>query len=212
MPQKKNKTSVFLSVDFDFWNYCPNNFYQDISFLIQLGKKYKIPITAVTNHQQMLRYIDKDKARVLINLDTHNDIITKDSNIFDCGSWVSYVKWRKDGTYLWIHAGPVCEGDVSAFRGGNFYDFRDPLRIDYTHTDWKLLKRIPASLYRLKMSSILKRYLSQISFISFCVSPAYTEMDLQKLGKALLKTKDIPILRGRKDEDNYGVEREVPNV
>lgn len=202
---------IFLSIDFDFWNYDQDLFIDHVRYFIKYAEKKRIDVTAVTNHQQMLRYVDASDARILFNLDTHSDLVTKKVSIFDCGSWVSYVKWRRLGTYIWMHAGSLNDGDCSSFRGGDFFGHHDK-KIDYTETDWRQLKRISVQneLNQMSISRRLCGAMPYVSAISFCTSPGYTNHSLFKLGKNLLQFYNIPILRGRLDEKFYGIDEKYP--
>lgn len=102
----KDQTPTYLSVDIDF--FAPPYYASDeevltfLDLLRDVAAKKNVPIHAMMNHNQMLKYVDCSSARRLINLDAHSDLADKDVDERNIGTWISYVKWRKEGEYFWL--------------------------------------------------------------------------------------------------------------
>jgi len=107
---------MILSLDLDYFNPFIQTLEQEeklraslISLFLSARKK-GIPVTAYTNHHQILPLVNQCKTRTLINYDSHSDLmmeryVWEDGNDgLNCGTWVSFVKWRNEGEYRWVHA------------------------------------------------------------------------------------------------------------
>jgi hypothetical protein len=176
--------STFLSLDMDFFNYNTRtdkviNFLDSI---LDLG----VPITAVMNHQQMLPIVNASKARLLLNIDAHSDL-TEDPYLLDCGSWVSYVSWASRGTYHWWDCSHS-EGDCSGFNPIFMYR-----TIRHNTTYWNNLQHTNSNT-----APNLSRF--KITEVAICMSPEYSDQDLQILFKQWVKKNNIPYIKGRRDE------------
>lgn len=156
---------TYLSVDLDFWNNLkPKQLEADLRRIISHAQKENIPINAVMNHQQMLPLVNNSGATRLLNIDTHSDLASFDVQSFNCGTWVSYVKWRKRGAYAWYHRLSVSSGECSA------YPIFNQIGVNHKYVDWKFVfrqrvKRLP------KIDSLFKKCVG----VCLCMSPAYSD-------------------------------------
>jgi hypothetical protein len=205
---------TYLSVDIDYWNDDRESqlaasdteytrVYKWLSKLFTLAKRKGIPVKAVMNHQQLTDYVDQSKARHLLNVDTHSDLADATCTDFSCGSWVSYVRWRHQGIYTWLHALDIidgeCNGQAPIFEGGTKPSF----------TDWKEINRRKVTHAKLpKPETILK----DVVEIGFVLSPAYADEWLQPIFYQLVAEYHIPYTKGRYDEDEYVVRRKPPGL
>jgi hypothetical protein len=174
---------TYLSVDIDFW-FNPIEAREQLILLMRhLGKR---PITAVMNHQQMLPAVNNSGATTLINIDEHSDICERDVDCLNCGTWVSYVKWRQYGEYIWIRPDAGFQNACSA----------DPY-IWNKDTDWKsaLSYHIP----RRKLNIV--SYLHNCVGVGLCMSPAYTTTDMTEVFREIVGKYNIPYKKGRLNEE-----------
>lgn len=194
--------SHFLSVDIDFWVGSKNVSIEpslDV-FLAQLtsaAQKQHIPITAVDSHQQMLPLVNASTARTLINIDAHSDLTDDKIDFLQCGTWVSFVKWRKEGQYCWI-TNPCmknegdCNGDAPIFC---------PRSIRSDLSDWKQLSRNVR-----KNLPPIEQLIANCTEISVCKSPRYAEQAEKSIFDNWLKYYQIKYLpyRGPKKSVLFG--------
>jgi len=191
--------SHFLSVDIDYWNLVDNGLDYADAFLDRLAytaKLQDIPLSAVMNHQQMLPHVSASSARTLINIDTHSDLAPKGAEVLDCGSWVAYVPWRRQGTYHWIHASELRDGDCSlaVYSTPMFRNTGRPA----ASSDWRSIRhRTTSSL------PAVSRLLKDCSGICVCSSPDYADGDLYEYFTQWRREYNLPYKHGRKNED-YG--------
>ena len=191
---------TFLSIDIDFWNDLkPERLEADLRFIIERAKKKNLPINAVMNHQQMTPLVNESGALRLLNIDTHSDLASFDVRSFNCGTWVSYVKWRKKGTYAWYHRLSVSHGECSVYpifrRDGVNHKF-----VDWKSVDRQQVKRLP------KLNFLFNECVG----VCLCMSPAYSDWQFRDVFRNLVKEYGIPYKRGREDEDYYCVSRRPP--
>lgn len=185
----------FVSLDIDFFN--PLNHTSLRPYLDQLTalcRARRIPLSAVMNHQQMLGLVNESPADRLVNLDTHSDLGDTSADMLTCGSWVAYVKWRKQGSYQWLHAGHAsageCNGEFPIFgaNGRGHYDLTD-----WAHVSHRRLLRPP------KVEVLLKQAVA----VAVCSSPMYSYDGLEDHFVAWRKQHGVPYRKGRRDE-TYG--------
>jgi hypothetical protein len=192
------KNTIYLSIDIDFWEEKEaatrtlNRIFSRVP-----PKATKI---AVMNHQQMCKYVDSSKATTLINVDQHSDVCTATINRFECGSWVSYVKWRKEGKYLWVR-NSTSTSDGSC----NGYGFGAATGWKYG-SDWKELE----SFYKAQSFNVdgLCDF-SKIVGVGLCLSPAYNAdrkwhstkyIWAEPLFRELVKKYKFPNIKGQRRE------------
>ncbi len=182
----------------DFWT----NVVQAEKCLVKLlDRRGRIPIISVMNHQQLLPYVDKSRARTLINVDFHSDLHEANTQEFHCGSWVSFVKWRKQGTYLWIRRSE--DPTQGSCNYSHILGFGPKWN---SNTDWLHTRTIWRSL-----RPDLCKFLPRCVGIGLCRSPAYAEEPLQDLFYKLLKRYKIPFITGDLTE-NQVEQRRPPLV
>lgn len=177
---------TYLSIDIDYWNndYWEGNYLNNVEYKLHslLQRAQDIPVIAVMNHQQLLQPINNSGAERLINIDEHSDITDADIDNLECGTWVSYVKWRMTGHYIWIRPDRTteygsCNGDVKNWNQG---------------TDWYKTE----SKYISNKNIKLARYLNDCVGIGICMSPHYSIYELIGIFKRIVKQYDIPYTKG----------------
>jgi hypothetical protein len=176
--------NTFLSIDVDFW-VDANTLRHQLHLL--MGRKNKdIPIIAVMNHQQMLRAVNESNARRLINIDEHSDLAECTVEELNCGTWVSYVKWRLEGTYIWIR------------NSGDFHSRCNSVRFDSWDegSDWKKLE----SRYLKENNLKLTTYLPDCVGIGLCISPAFARADIADVFTEIVAEYGIPYRKGIRNE------------
>ncbi len=184
---------TFVSIDIDFWN--PLNHTSLRPYLDQLaalcrGRHY-IPIRAVTNHQQMLPLVNESGATRLVNLDTHSDLTDPHgTEELSCGTWVAFVKQRRQAEYHWIHASPVSDGECN----GDWPIFR-PRGVNHDLTDWGLVTH-----EKVRRAPNLETLLCDASMVCVCSSPSYAYDGLLDQFDAWRREHDIPYRKGRLNE------------
>lgn len=186
----------YLSIDIDFWNY--TDLYQannEINKLIYELLNRKVDIFACTNHQQMLQHVDDSDADLLINLDTHSDLADFTNVNFNCGTWASFVQWRRHGKYLWLHRSSTAEGEcniyedraeklTAMFQYGTRSDLTDWEAINHrtiTYIPWKLL-------------------LNNTVAAGFCLSPSYCTYPLEEIFFNIVSKYHLNYVKGERNE------------
>lgn len=194
---------TLLSVDIDFWNYRNNpekSLKRYLSRLSHLSKERCVPIHAITNHQQILKWVNKSSARKIINIDTHSDLAWACVDRLNCGTWVNYVAWREEGSYHWVrncsaYSGD-CTGTIEIFKDGS-KPLRYPARIgsaykDLKPWDWKNISHSYGRLPKLENLDLTE--------IIVCESPSYSYRNLISIFHEWRKQNKIPYLKGRRNE------------
>jgi hypothetical protein len=131
----------------------------------------------------MLSEVNNSEARRLINIDAHSDLAGCDINFLCCGSWVSFVNWRRRGKYVWIRRREdpwfgSCNGNQE--------------RSWYFDTDWKSTN----SRYIAEKNLRLTDYLNDCVGIGVCMSPAYAQQDAIKVFREFVNKHSIPYRKG----------------
>jgi hypothetical protein len=134
--------NTFLSVDLDYWTSFPDD-KAAVRFFKQVRASGK-PVLLVRSHEEMLPVVNASGCCRLINMDEHSDVAGnrtcfKPKGLFEKvelgdGTWVDHVKWRRQGTYIWVTRG---YGYCDSYGSG------DGLFTTNYHgkaTDWKELK------------------------------------------------------------------------
>ncbi len=184
----------YLSIDIDFWNDL-NAAERSLSRL--LLRRGDIPILAVMNHQQLLTHVNRSGANLLINVDEHSDLVDTTVKIFECGSWISYVEWRKDGEYLWVRNK----------RSASYGSCNQLCNHWNEDSDWGSTK----SVFR-KQAVDLCPYLQDCVGIGLCLSPSFCVKGAEDLFKMLIKAFYIPYKKGQSNEWNNRRYRRPPDV
>lgn len=186
---------TYLSIDMDYWNGCtPAYTFKSLFNLLERLQNKGIPMMACMNHQQMLHHVNNSNARKLINLDTHSDLAQPAIDRLNCGTWVSYIKWRHQGEYIWCHRDSISAGDCS--RWGSKYGriFPNNGMINKISSDWQKIQRIKMHLPNYK-------YLTNHTVAAGLVlSPEYVEDELECVFYDAIKKFNLNYLKGRRDE------------
>ena len=168
----------------DFWRKAdPAD--QSLTTLLYQNSIYRnVPVTAVVSHQEMLSSVDDSGADCLINVDEHDDLINLKQDLTD-GNWISYVKWRQGGTYIW-----VCSyEEVQNF---NTHEWRKPHR--RLNKEWYHGSQWANNQYLYGRQSIdLCQYLVDLVGIGIALSPGYAPPDVQEVMQRLMAKYEIPI-------------------
>lgn len=204
----------YLSIDMDYFNPCfitepskdypyvHSDFYpyvvenkvemdveEELRRLLCRAINRGIPVLAVMNHQQLLADVNASNATTLINLDTHADLHWEYTNVLDCGSWVSFVTWRHQGTYSWVRMQQSIEdGNCNGKLKWN------------GDTDWKKTK---ATLHTTSIKSFLRR---DCVGIGLCLSPHYVKPSGLRIFREMVSEFKIPYKKGRIKEELVGRE------
>jgi len=157
--------SIYLSVDLDF--FCGERTFKLFNEIFGEVVDNKRPTRIVTSHETMLRYVNKSKARDLLNVDYHSDLATMPNTLgetldFNCGTWVSFVKWRGEGSYKWMH--PFYDKEKALLNGR--CDPDEKVFTNMSLTNWKDVKMV--GLKRIQIPW------ERVSDIGICISPDYT--------------------------------------
>jgi hypothetical protein len=145
-------------------------------------------MVAVMNHQQLVPYVNDSGANRLVNIDEHSDLADAEVKGLNCGTWVSYVRWRKKGEYLWIRNNRSTSlGHCNWGRGSNNWD---------AGTDWKKTgTRYPGK--RLGMLPLLRGCVG----VGLCMSPEWSTEPMIVLFRELVDEFGIPYKKGRMNEN-----------
>lgn len=151
---------TFLSVDLDYWTQESDD-KEAIVFFEELQKEKK-PTFLVQSHEEMLPAINASGCLRLVNMDAHSDLAERrhfgppnasynrpgafrEVDLRD-GTWVSCVKWRRRGEYLWVtRDGISCElyHDPFSNTHGKITDWRWIGEVDdYFTIPWKDVKLV----------------------------------------------------------------------
>lgn len=176
--------STFLSIDVDFWADAETLRHQ--LHLLMDRKSKKIPIIAVMNHQQMLQAVNESNARRLINIDEHSDLAECTVEELNCGTWISYVKWRREGTYIWIR------------NSASFHSRCNGNRLKYWDecSDWRSLDSRYIKEHNLKLTN----YLRDCVGIGLCMSPAFATKDVADVFTEIVDEYGISYRKGIRHE------------
>lgn len=188
----------YLSIDMDFWNDLSKDVVEsDIDKILCVAKKRNIPMIAVMNHHQLTNIVSSSNARLLLNIDRHSDLCDTTIDTFECGSWVSYVKWRKEGKYVWMHSNHRIYGECN---GGNPIFLDNSIR--WSLSDWKHLSRknvdsIPS------VNSLLFNCVG----VGLVLSPEFVDFEFEPIFKKMVKKYNIPYVKGRRNESEFQAHR-----
>lgn len=188
------KVKTYLSVDVDFFNGRSDEILEEyLKNLLKYSKDNDVPLVAVTNHQQLLGFVNKSEARKLVNIDEHSDLTDNSYHVLECGTWVSFVKWRKEGVYRWIYSGSYpsrgdCNGDYTIFHSERI--------IDRGASDWKELG-VKTMEGKIPTFSNIN---GDVVDIGVCLSPSYACNPLHDVFYDWVEDNDILLIEGPKSE------------
>jgi hypothetical protein len=203
---------TYLSIDIDYWNSDRGSIlgyrsteetrvYRWLTKVFNLARYKGIPIKAVMNHQQLLDHVDGSKAQHLLNIDTHSDLADATTDVFNCGTWVSFVRWRQQGIYTWMHALGIEDGECNA-EAPIFEEGTKP-----SFTDWGEINRRKVSHAKLPGAPAILKGVTEIGFV---LSPAYADDHLQPIFYQLVAEHNLPYTKGRYDEDSFEIRSRRP--
>lgn len=181
----------FLSIDTDYWT-SPNKAYIALNSLFGYLQNHPTPTIAVMNHQQLLGYVNDSKSDLLINVDTHADIAAEDQFLteLNCGTWLSFVKWRKQADYLWVRSGYIWQGNCNGVAGE---------RWNRGH-GWNSAKtkKMPENL---DLVDLVKDY--ELTGVGLVLSPDYiVDGELEEVFRYVISRYNLLYRKGRRNE-NY---------
>ena len=148
----------------------------------------KVPVIAVMNHQQMLSSVNDSGASRLINIDEHSDLADRNVDRLECGTWISYVNWRRQGTYIWIRPKIHYYGSCNGNDWGLWNQGTDGDRSESRYIDSKNLR--------------VTTYLYDCVGVGLCMSPAYAIADVANVFRDIVKKYGIPYREGLMHEKN----------
>lgn len=142
----------YLSIDLDYWQKEKN----DVACRVFFEKVFrlKLPILVVDSHERLLWHVNKSRADILYNVDYHSDFVGYKNKAEEekdrkrkpkDGTWINYVKWRRNGEVHWMYPEAKCYGScqMSAQRGSGacwVEPSENPFRKS-TRFDWKSARR-----------------------------------------------------------------------
>ena len=196
---------IYLSIDIDFWRK-PDVARESLNKIFSRLPR-DVSKIAVMNHQQMEWFVSQSDARTLVNIDTHSDITHTNINDFNCGTWVSYVLWRKEGSYIWYRSNPSTEAGncntrlCAAWNSG---------------ADWKVTQSAHRA-QKFDFSTDLN--LSNVVGVGLCLSPTFNGDDcygvpcegetMEAVFRDIVKKYKLPYLKGWRFE-HFGAYRRPP--
>lgn len=185
---------TYLSVDIDFWNdwRTDTQVHELLRNLCMAVRKSCIPMRAMMNHQQMLKFVNASHARRLVNIDMHSDLGDRSTSKLNCGTWVSYVKWRHDGIYQWIHKHSAEKGECNQYPPIFTERSTYGLLSDWGYVGQQKVKRTP-SVERLMKLDIVD--------FGLVMSPAYANYEFIPVFREIVKEFRIPYIKGRWHEN-----------
>lgn len=199
------KRQTFLSIDVDYWSLGhrnPSISLDDFLRKITIGARSKgIPISAVMNHNQMLRKVCMSPARRLYNIDTHSDLASSNVSNYNCGTWISYITWRREGEYIW-HCPPHQKSFGDCNGGENIFTDK---RVKKHLSDWGNVDRVASSVIA-PVDELLKDCVE----ICVCMSPCYSDgVDIESFRRWKNSFK-IPYQKGTLNERYWEIEGRKP--
>jgi len=196
---------TYVSIDLDFFNgMSPDVVESTLDNFFASALRRRVPMVAVMNHQQLTRFVDESCAKKLINIDMHADIVDSDVQEFNCGTWISFVRWRHRGHYHWVHRHSVGDGECS-WADPIFMGLHNQPRTRGHITDWKRVSR--RKVVGFPYSRTL---LSNCVSVGFVLSPYYVDAELEPVFRTLVKRYQMRYIRGIRNEDFHSVSRTPP--
>lgn len=175
----------YLSIDADYWTDA-DRAHDQLTAVVKQARRRNLPLVSVMNHQQLLPFVNTAPATKLINVDEHSDLCDCAIRRLECGSWVAYVRWRRDGEYLWIrrHRSTVngsCNGHLYWNDGNDWGEARSKFH--------------PS----LDVASLVNR---DCVGVGLCMSPAYANKPVQRAFDSVIRELQVPWVKGRRRESH----------
>jgi hypothetical protein len=185
-----------------FNNFNKGDVIKSINSIVEFAEDNSIPLLSVMNHHQLLKDVNRkmndiDGYKCLLNLDAHSDIAASDIDELNCGTWVSYVKWRGAGEYIWIRSD--YDEFVGACNGGDLW---------YYGSDWYKLSSTWGANINIVNSVLTKNVVA----IGLCMSPGYSTYENISIFKDVVKKYKIPYKKGRRIEHGFGTKAKPPKI
>lgn len=171
--------STYLSIDIDYWTN-PDRMVSAVTSVAGIAKSQRIPLVAVMNHQQLLPHVNAAQADRLVNIDWHSDVSGMAPRLH-CGSWISYVTWKRAGTYLWVRPIPGLDGDCNSW--GRRWD---------AGIGWLGSCTVEVPPRELRVAD----WTSDCCGIGLCLSPAFAGNAVQSSFRQLLSKFNIKLKKG----------------
>ena len=92
---------IYLSIDLDVFSDTTPDSVRHFQRLFEVVTR-RDRVFVCMSHEKMLPRVNASKARTLWNLDFHLDL-SDDTTTLECGNWVNYVDWQRNGAYVWLH-------------------------------------------------------------------------------------------------------------
>lgn len=160
---------MYLSVDLDYWLNSKTTKSANVFFrkLFKLNK----PMVIVQDHDKLVPDINKypPQDKIIYNVDFHSDIVGERDlqgrrcsrkEALNCGNWVNYVNFRKEGIFYWIYpSAKTC------------YLRRESTRVPFDNSDYSGWKKI---YHRQGLHNVP---LNKVERIGISVSPDYYNID-----------------------------------
>ncbi len=185
---------TYLSIDIDFWRTFNSKTLDQLRKVFQKGKDRGLPMIAVMNHQQMLKEVNESEADRLINIDAHADLSESAVEDLNCGTWVSYVRWRRGAEYIWVRNRRDYYGSCNWTHHGIR---RASSRGWYFGSDWGIVN----TEYPGRDLNLMK-YTRWCVGIGLCLSPEWCSEEGESVFYELIDEFGIPYRRGRRNEES----------
>ena len=184
---------TYLSIDIDYWRKFPGRVQEDLRRTLRCARARNVPIVAVMNHQQMLKEVNESDARRLINIDAHSDLADSEVDELNCGTWVSYVRWRRSAEYIWLRSNTGWGGSCN----WGMHSRRATAKGWSMGSDWKKVST-ECQGTSLEVSTLMKGCVG----VGICMSPSWCTMSGEIVFQNLVDEFEIPYRKGTREEDN----------
>jgi hypothetical protein len=105
------KPSIYLSIDIDYWQGM--SWTKDVLPFLQQVRELDVPTHAALHHHHLLQHVTRHPTPMLINMDTHSDVIEVEDLRTACGSgrklechcgdWLNFVPGCQHKILKWLH-------------------------------------------------------------------------------------------------------------
>lgn len=202
MPRK-----IFLSIDVDYFEGDEEVNLEDVADIV-LTRVHNVSF--VTNHQQMLNFVNRTDCTALINIDAHSDLVEIYKNQYEmpllsCGSWASFVKQKRGMDFWWIYPPRAnsCSwsGEIAGDCSSGIFP-RNRSKFSRGRVGYRSCRATQGFSL-----SWLKRICKEVVHVSFCRSPGYAMPYVQQEFLSIARKRGFKVMRGDLDEDNMCTRR-----
>ena len=142
--------NTYLSVDLDYWGFYKVLNKRNMSEYLDRIFRLTCPVHIVNSHEDILQYLNKVKAKHIINIDYHADIVNEDSGYDLCdGTWANYYKYKKDCVFEWRYRSKkdFIQGRCDNIPKTKFVDIPTGYKavlsdVGLYHIDWSLIGEV----------------------------------------------------------------------